>query len=149
MKVRLVVFTRPAQGPLLFACPTSNQFLFDVGVSSLETFAHQQGLHLHGAFGRAVGMSDGVPAALLEAPSHPGVTVTLALPSSRGTGESPWPWLPFPRAVSKLRDGVDRNLLQRAVQFLAAGATVDESVAAAPVTEGLLDDLKRGLTRLD
>jgi hypothetical protein len=107
----------------------------------VEDFAQALTLKRHSKFDYAVG-DRGRLATLLEWVD--GSNIPKQLPLGRD-GSLDLVWEPFRDTVQALQDGTDRRILQLAVQFIASGADLDESVIAADYDAEFLQQLQTAL----
>jgi hypothetical protein len=140
MKTRVILFSRKsdedsASGPQFLFARWGNSLLKDLPAGmGVEDYAQQRRLKRHSTFDHTVG-DRGRNATLLECVESPGLEldgVALVWDSFRATAQA-------------LSDGQDRRFLQLAVQFLAAGGNVDDSVIAADYDAEFLQELQRTL----
>lgn len=115
------------------------QFSFEP--QSVDEFAKLNGLVRHEVFDWAVGDA-GKKAVLLEWPQS--LERTLSVKTSNG--EMAVTWLNFKEASRKVTDGNERRLLQLAVQFIANGGKLDDSVLATAADEEILQKIKENMT---
>jgi len=106
----------------------------------VEEFSQNLGFKRHSKFDHTVGEM-GRTATLIEVLDSRSTT-SVALPDSRTLTLS---WEIFPVAARALTNGADRRFLQLAVQFLAAGESVDDSVIAADYDAEFLQKLQQAL----
>lgn len=156
MKTRVLIFSRvkTATTSLLRFAIFDAGLLQDLSSETLTSFAERSKLKRHETFDWNVG-DGGKKCALFEFVS---IETTLQLPDHA----LPLPthfifsdksvscrWCTFPEARPLLKEGEDRRLLQLAVQFLAAGAVIEDNVMAAPTDEELLRLMKETETDPD
>jgi hypothetical protein len=106
----------------------------------VEDFAQKLGLKRHSKFDYAVGEM-GRRATLLECVSLP-PAANLALEATRSVSLT---WENFRQTALALKNGDDRRFLQLAVQFLASGESIDDSVIAADYDAEFLQQLRSKL----
>lgn len=146
MKTRLVLFARlPAsnqqQSPQIVFARWGESLEIELpNQMGVEDFARESGLKRHSKFDFAVGEM-GRRATLLECSAlsnciTPSITTTHALSLTWGT---------FRETALALADGEDRRFLQLAVQFLASGESIDDSVIAADYDADFLAHLRSKL----
>lgn len=142
MKTRLVLFTRlpsseeDSPGQILFA-RWGETLLFEMpGTMGVEDFALKYRFKRHSTFDYSVGEM-GRKATLLECTDP---TLTRLQVGEQRTLKIFWE--NFRTAALALRDGQDRRYLQLAVQFLASGASIDDSVIAADYDAEFLQQLQ-------
>jgi hypothetical protein len=131
MKTRIILFSRvqsaeeQAGGQILFARWSDS---LSVGLprdTGVEDFARRLNFTRHPSFDYSVG-GMGRDATLLEC--------TGPLPEELTVADGAVlkiEWQPFRSVALALKDGQDRRFLQLAVQFIASGARLDDSVIAA------------------
>jgi hypothetical protein len=149
MKTRLLLFCRDTAdsnstgGQILFA-RTSDTLLVELPEQlGVEDFAQKLGLKRHSKFDWSVGEM-GRKATLLE-------SQVVGVPSLQLDAAHAWTltWDNFRNTAVALKDGQDRRFLQLAVQFLASGAEVDDSVVAADYDAEFLQTLQKALANKD
>jgi hypothetical protein len=145
MKTRVILFMR-VQSPddesnrqILFARWSDSLFVDlprDMGV---EDFARTHNLTRHSSFDYSVG-GMGREATLLEC-------ISSMFKELKVSDESvlSLEWQPFRTVALSLKDGQDRRFLQLAVQFLASGAKLDDSVVAADYDAEFIQQLQNTL----
>ncbi|NBO37263.1 hypothetical protein EBU99_01635 [bacterium] len=145
MKTRVILFTRkassdPESAPAIFFARWGKSLLLEIPSQlGVEDFANKLALVRHSRFDYAVGEM-GRNATLLEC-SEP-APHTLAISDSETLQLT---WEPFRQTAQALSDGTDRRFLQLAVQFLASGASLDDSVVAADYDAEFLQQLQSTL----
>lgn len=107
----------------------------------VEEFSLSLGVKRHSKFDYTVGEL-GRKATLLEVPDV-AQRSSVTLSDGRVLAMT---WEVFPVAARALTDGTDRRFLQLAVQFLAAGESVDDSVIAADYDAEFLQQLQKTLS---
>ena len=147
MKTRVILFARVASGEQ----NTVPQFVFARWGSTLEIelpfqlgvedFANRFKFKRHSKFDYAVGEM-GKKATLIEC-VDPQLSSELALDPERKLSLT---WEPFRQTAQSFSDGQDRRFLQLAVQFLASGESVDDSVVAAEYDAEFIQQLQKTLT---
>lgn len=146
MKTRLILFSRRSsqvagEAPrVVFARWGQTLELELPSQMGVEDFAKGLSLIRHSTFDYAAG-EQGRKATLMEVPEG---TVLEKLTLSDGR-ELSLQWDTFPATARALRDGGDRRYLQLAVQFLAAGESVDDSVIAADYDAEFIQQLQKTL----
>jgi hypothetical protein len=146
MKTRVIFFSRvPSQSPegspgIVFGRWGESLELELPQAMGVEEFSQNFGFKRHSKFDHTVGEM-GRKATLIEVPESLKVN-SVALPDSRILSLS---WEIFPVAARALVEGADRRFLQLAVQFLAAGESVDDSVIAADYDAEFLQQLQKTL----
>jgi hypothetical protein len=146
MKTRLVLFARlpsadEGQPPqIVFARWGESLELELPQQMGVEDFAQKLGLKRHSKFDYAVGEM-GRRATLLECVSLP-PAANLALEATRSVSLT---WENFRQTALALKNGDDRRFLQLAVQFLASGESIDDSVIAADYDAEFLQQLRSKL----
>lgn len=147
MKTRVILFTRLApeneeSAPrIVFARWGKSLELELPAQMGVEDFAQHHGLKRHSQFDHTVGEM-GRRATLLEW-VQPSQENTLALSDQRVLKLE---WEPFRQTALALSDGTDRRFLQLAVQFLASGGQVDDSVVAADYDAEFIQSLQKTLS---
>ncbi|MEN9809899.1 MAG: hypothetical protein RLZZ488_1466 [Pseudomonadota bacterium] len=143
MKTRIVLFTRLASaedsaavGKILFGRWGANLTCELPENMGVEEFARKLALKRHSTFDYAVG-DMGRTAALLECTDP--ATARLQIGD---TFSLKLTWQPFRETALALTDGGDRRILQLAVQFIASGAQLDDSVIAADYDAEFLQQLQ-------
>lgn len=145
MKTRVVLFTRqpsgesPASGQILFARWSQSLVLELPAQIGVEDFARQMNFRRHSTFDYTVGEM-GKTATLLECPSPAPNWLTV---DDARTLQLVWD--NFRGTAMALSDGQDRRFLQLAVQFLAAGAKLDDSVIASDYDADFIKKLQNTL----
>ena len=149
MKTRLLLFCRnladsnSTGGQILFARTSDTLFVELPDQMGVEDFAQKLNLKRHSKFDWTVGEM-GRKATLLESPIA-GVA-SLQLDSAHAWTLT---WDNFRNTAAALKDGHERRFLQLAVQFLASGAEVDDSVVAADYDAEFLQTLQSALANKD
>lgn len=115
------------------------QFKFDP--QSVDEFAKTNAFVRHEVFDWAVGDA-GKKAVLLEWPEAIDRTLSVKMPN----GDKPITWLNFKEASRKVTEGNERRYLQLAVQFIANGGKLDDSVLATSADEEILQKIKENMT---
>lgn len=150
MHTRILVFAKPVihdSAVCLFGV-FGESFSLNLGTLSLNDFAERNSFTRHDSFDWTVG-DGGKSCALFEChvPETNLVGVTPSLPSSfqhDETGRSiAVKWMSFPNAAKITNERDDRRFLQLAVQFVASGSRIDDSVVAAPTDPDLLEIMKK------
>lgn len=143
MKTRIVLFTRSASaensagaGKILFASWGAHLACELPESMGVEDFARKLALKRHTTFDYAVG-DMGRTAALLECSDPAPERLQLG-----DTFNLKLTWAPFRETALALSDGGDRRILQLAVQFIASGAKLDDSVIAADYDAEFLQQLQ-------
>lgn len=168
MKTRLLIFTRQAPQesdsvPQILFAHWSDSLFFELPQNmGVEDFARQHKLRRHPDFDYSVG-DLGRSATLLECAEplkleilkvgagHIASQTNQYQPSAiveqhpRESQKLPLIWENFRATAAALAPGPDRRFLQLAVQFLAAGARLDESVIAADYDAEFLQTLRKTL----
>ncbi|MEN9530760.1 MAG: hypothetical protein RI932_2633 [Pseudomonadota bacterium] len=146
MKTRIILFARipsadEGQPPqIVFARWGETLELELPQQMGVEDFAQKQSLKRHSKFDYAVGEM-GRRATLLECVlTSP--CVALTLDESRILNLT---WDTFRQTALALKNGEDRRFLQLAVQFLASGESIDDSVIAADYDAEFLQQLRSKL----
>lgn len=147
MKTRVILFSRVpsksavASPGIVFGRWGASLELDLPAQMGVEDFAQSLEFRRHSKFDYTVGEL-GRKATLIEVPESLRSS-TLPLQDGR---ELCLEWEIFPVAARALTDGTDRRFLQLAVQFLAAGESVDDSVIAADYDAEFLQQLQNTLT---
>jgi len=145
MKTRLILFTRmnaepdSTHGQILFAHWGDSLLLDLPHEMGVEDFARKFKFARHSKFDYSVGEM-GRHATLLECSG--------TLPTEFKIDEKTTlklKWENFRSVAGALKDGQDRRFLQLAVQFLASGAQLDDSVIAADYDAEFLQQLQSAL----
>ena len=148
MKTRVILFAREfsaapeSAGRILFARWGDSleiELPLQLGV---EDFSHLHGLKRHSQFDHSVGEM-GRKVTLLESVDNPPPS-EIILESNRILHLQ---WDLFRQTAAALKEGTDRRFLQLAVQYLAAGGRIDESVVAADYDAEFIKSLQESLTK--
>ena len=146
MKTRVILFSRvPSQSvdsspSIVFGRWGSSLELELPQAMGVEEFAQSLGFKRLSKFDHTVGEM-GRKATLIEVPVSLKLS-SILLSDSRTLSLS---WDVFPLTARALSDGTDRRFLQLAVQLLAAGENVDDSVIAADYDAEFLQQLQKTL----
>lgn len=145
MKTRVLLFCRetvdssPTGGQILFARVSETLLLDLPDQMGVEDFAQKLGLKRHSKFDWSVGEM-GRKATLLECLGARASRLELDAQHSWSLT-----WDSFRNTAAAFKDGTDRRFLQLAVQFLASGAEVDDSVVAADYDAEFIQSLQKTL----
>lgn len=115
------------------------QFVFEP--QSTDQFAKANALVRHDVFDWAVGDA-GKKAVLLQWPQEIERTLTIKMSDN----VVPITWLNFKEASRKVTEGNERRYLQLAVQFIANGGKLDDSVLATTADDEILQKIKENMT---
>lgn len=148
MQTRLIVYAKVKKQHsfICYFAVWSDSLVADLGEQTFLDLASQNRLVRHDSFDWSVGDA-GARCTLLEAKAETSLTLLdplQALPPFLRVGarDLPCRWLNFPQACRALPSSEDRRYLQLAVQFVAAGERIEDSVLAAPTDPELIQMIK-------